>query len=264
MSDTGGGIFSTSGPLTTGGTNTFGGLSGGQLLGLGGGAAAVGGLGYLLAQGPSPLPPEYGQLTGQQVPLLNQEAQTYNQDAAGLLATGAGFTQQGQGALAMAQRGELTAPQAAALSQTRTGLENQAAQTYANMGRNINQDTSGISTQANIDAQTTAMAQQYIQSTIQLGLGETSAGATYSGLGAQFGQLGLGATSQANSALIAAGQAQLEQNKTYSSALSGAFGAIGSIAGGLLGSFMGPVGTAAGSALGGMAGKAIGGASGGT
>ena len=261
MSDSSGGIFSTSGPLTPGGggSSPFGNLSGGQLLGIGGGAAAIGGLGFLLGQGPSPLPPEYGQLTGQQVPLLNQEAAQYNQEAAQLLGTGQGFTAQGQEALAMAQKGQLTPEQQAQLNQTQGGLENQARQMYAGMGRNFNQDTSAINTQANIDQQVTALGQQYIQSTIALGLGETSAGAQYSGLGAQFGQLGLGATAQADQALIEAGKAQLQQNQTYTSALSSAFGAIGSIAGGALGSFIAPgVGTAGGAAGGAAIGQSIG------
>ena len=71
----------------------------------------------------------------------------------------------------MAQQGQLTGPQQAQLNLYRQGLQNQAQQTYASMGRNINQDTSGISTQAHIDEQVNAMSQQQIQSTIALGLG---------------------------------------------------------------------------------------------
>jgi hypothetical protein len=238
MSDQGG-IFSTSGPLTPSGGSS-GGLSGGQLLGLGGGAAAVGGLGYLLSQGPSPLPSQYGQLTGQQVPILNQDAATYNAEAAAMMQTGAGFTAQGQDALRMAQSGALTPEQSAALQQTKGGLENSAQQMYAGMGRNINQDTSGISTEADIAAKTTAMGQEYIKSTIALGLGEVGAGAQFSGLGAQFSGLSLQATGLADQALIEAGKAQLQQNQTYTSALSGAFGALGAMAPGLIKS-MGPL-----------------------
>lgn len=217
-----------------GGGNLFGGLSGGQIFG--GGALGLGalGIGSLLAQGPSSLPPQFGQLTQEQVPFLNQEAQQYNQEAAMLLGEGQGFTQQGKEALAMAQRGELTPEQAASVKQTQTGLTNQARQQYASMGRNPDQDTSFINTTENIDAQTTALSQQYIQSTIALGLGEVGAGTQFSGLAGQFGQLGLSATGQANQALIAAGQAQLQQNQTYNQSLTGMFQALGSIAGPML------------------------------
>jgi hypothetical protein len=208
-----------------------GGPSGGQIFGgaiLGAGAL---GLGALFGQGPSPLPPQFGQLTGQEVPLLNQQAGQFQDESASLLAQGAGFTAQGQQALAMAQAGQLTPEQQAAVSLQNQGLTNQARQMYASMGRNPDQDTSFINTTASIDAQTTALSQQYIQSTIALGLGEVGAGTQYSGLAGQFGQLSLSATGQANQALIAAGQAQLQQNQTYNQSLTGMFQALGSLAG---------------------------------
>jgi hypothetical protein len=119
------------------------------------------------------------------------------------------------------------------------------------MGRNINQDTSGISTQANIDTQVNAMAQQDIQSTIALGLGETSAGNAYE-------STSLGFENAANTALIAAGNAQIQTDKDYSSALSGTFGAIGTVLGGVAGAMVGgPAGAMVGASIGGAAGKAV-------
>src|ERR1700730_7703879 len=100
------------------------------------------------------------------------------------------------------------------------------------MGRNINQDTSGISTQANIDTQVNAMAQQQIQSTIALGLGETSAGSNFTGQA-------LGYENAANQALIAAGNAQVQADQAYSTALSGVFSALGTLAGGGIGAALG-------------------------
>ena len=59
------------------------------------------------------------------------------------------------------------------------------------------------------------MAQQQIQSTIQLGLGEISAGQ--------------GFESQANQALVQAGQAQLNADKAYSDSLTSVFSSIAKI-----------------------------------
>lgn len=191
-------------------------ISGSNLLGLGALGVGAAGLGTMLARGPAPLPGEFSQLTGSVPNLRNQ--------AAGLEATGASFTSQGQSALAMAQQGQLTVPQQAALDQYRQGLGNTAAQTYAAMGRNINQDTSGISTQANIDQQLNAMAQQEIQSTIALGLGETSAGASFT-------SAGLGFENAANNALIEAGKEQISADKSYSDSLTAAFTGIASLFG---------------------------------
>lgn len=201
------------------GNGLSGGLSGSDALGLGGLAAGGAGLGYLLSQGPAPLPQPFQQLEAN-VPGMEAEAST-------LESTGAGFAGQGAQALQQAQSGILTAPQQAQLTQYTQGLDNTAAQTFASMGRNINQDTSGIAAKADIDAKVNAMAQQEIQSTIALGLGETNAGLSYSGQGLQF-------QSAANQALITAGQAQMTADQNYSTALTGAFKAIGSIAGPLL------------------------------
>ena len=226
-------------PVDVGSATGFGGgdgstspfsMSGNQLLGLGGGAAALGGLGFLLGQGPSPLPQQYQQLQGG-VAGIEQQGQVYNADAAALLSQGQSLTSQGQDTLRRAESGALTPEQQAGLSQTQHGLTNQAKQMYASMGRNPEKDTSYINTQANIDEQVTALGQKYIQSSIALGLGEIQAGQGFAGLGAQYGQLGLGYQSEADRDLIAAGDAQLKQNATYTSALSAAFGAIGSVAG---------------------------------
>jgi hypothetical protein len=194
------------------------GPSSSSLLSLGALGVGAAGLGTILGEGESPLPPEFSQLTTSNVPWLESGAST-------LFNEGQTFTNQGAAALSMAQNGILTGPQQAQLEQYKEGLTNTADQTYASMGRNINQDTSGISTQADIDAKVNAMSQQQIQTTIALGLGETSAGSSLTGQGLAY-------ESAANNALIAAGQAQLQQDKDYSTALTGAFSSIATILGG--------------------------------
>jgi hypothetical protein len=224
------------------GTGTSTGATSGAAssLSLGGiGTAAAGGAGLaglLSLGGGTSLPWEYGALTTN---AAGDEA-----EASTLENQGSTFTNQGAQALQMAQNGQLTQPQQAQLTQYTQGLDNTAAQTYASMGRNINQDTSGISTQANIDSQVNAMAQQDIQSTIALGLGETSAGNSYDTTSLAF-------SNAANQALISAGQAQMTADSNYSNALSGVFSAIGSIAGGVIGGVTaGPVGAVAGATIG--------------
>ena len=192
------------------------GISGSTALTGGGLALGAGGLAYLLSQGPAPLPSEFQTLTGD-VPQETAEATS-------LEAGGQALTGQGAQALQMAQQGQLTPEQQAQLSLYHEGLSNTAEQTFASMGRNINQDTSGISAQAQIDTQVNAMAQAQIQSTIALGLGEVSAGNTMT-------NTGLGFQNAANSALIAAGQAQVQADTNYSNALTGVFTAIGSMVG---------------------------------
>lgn len=202
------------------------------------GTAAAGGAGLagILSLGETQPPWEFGQLASNAATLQNESGTLFGE--------GQTFTGQGAEALNMAQQGQLTPEQTAQLQLYRGGLQNTAAQTYASMGRNINQDTSGISTQANIDTQVNAMAQQQIQSTIALGLGETSAGSSFSGQA-------LGYESAANQALVQAGQAQVAADAAYSSALSGVFSAIGTIAGGVGGAFLGgPAGAVAGATIG--------------
>lgn len=196
------------------------GLSSSQMLGLGSLGIGALGLGAILGEGESPLPSEFSQLTGTNVPWLESGAGTlFNQ--------GQSFTTQGQSALNMAQQGALTPEQQAQLQVYQSGLQNTAAQEYASMDRNPNQDTSFISTQADIDTKVNAMAQQQIQSTIALGLGEIQSGQGFS-------NQALGYESAANQALIAAGNAQIQLDQQYNSSLTGAFSAIGSLAGAAL------------------------------
>jgi hypothetical protein len=68
------------------------------------------------------------------------------------------------------------------------------------------------------------MAQQMIQSTIALGLGQISSGN-------QLMQTGGAEISAADQALLAAGQAQVQLDTTYSTNLTNAFGAIGKMFG---------------------------------
>jgi hypothetical protein len=65
-----------------------------------------------------------------------------------------------------------------------------------------------------------------IQSTISLGMAQLQAGGSFTSSGLQ-------AESQANAALIAAGNAQVQQDTNYHQALSAAFSAIGSSFGGM-------------------------------
>jgi hypothetical protein len=212
MSDTSYGTASniSSSPIS-GTTTSSGSIGSTAALGVG-----VLGLGSLLAMGPGSLPPEYGQLTAG-VPQLQSEA-------VNLEGQGSALIGQGTQALGMAQAGELTPEQQAQLKVYQSGLTNQARQTYANMGRNPDQDTSFINTTANIDTQVNAMAQAQIQSTIQLGLGEISGGNSLN-------STALGFENAANQALIAAGEAQVKLDTSYSSSLTSAFGAIGQMFG---------------------------------
>jgi hypothetical protein len=235
-------------PAAPSNPSTFGGLSTSQLLSGGALAGGGAGLGFMLSQGPAPLPSEYGQLLGN-VPGLESEAFA-------LEGEGSALTAQGTSALAMGANGTLTAPQQAQLQQYDQQLTNQSDQMFASMGRNPNQDTSAISSQADIDAKVNAMAQQDIQSTIALGLGEISAGSSASGQA-------LGFENAANSALIAAGQAQVAADTAYSQSLTSAFTAIGTMAGTVIGGVGGavvggPAGAIAGASVGGAAGGAAG------
>jgi hypothetical protein len=230
-SDYGG--YGTGGNLT----NPSGGFTNGQLLGAGALGLGALGVGSLIAQGPGSLPAGFQQAEGQ-VPYLQQTGQ-------GLIGQGSGLVGQGQEALAMAQAGQLTPEQAAQVKVYGTGLTNQARQMYANMGVNPDADTSFLSTTADIDTKVNALAQAQIQTTIQLGLGEISGGNSLIGQGQGF-------ESAANNILLQAGQAQIQQDKDYSSSLSSAFAAIGTLFGAVAG---GP----AGAAVGGAAGKAAGG-----
>jgi hypothetical protein len=195
-------------PDTSGGTS---GISGSSALGLGTLALGGAGLGAILARGESPLPPEFSQLTGS-VPGLQSEADVLKAESNALTAGGTST-------LDAASKGILTPEQQAQLTQYGTGLTNQARQQFYGMGRNPDQDTAFISQTADIDAKVNAMAQQQIQSSIALGLGEISSGASFAGQS-------LGFTNAANQALITAGQAQITADKSYSDSLTNAFSSI--------------------------------------
>src|SRR5215831_1305531 len=224
-----------------GGFGGDGGLSPLTVGALGAGAAGVG---LMMAQGPAKLPLQFQYAEGQVPGMLQQSGQLYSQ--------GQGLVNQAKEAYGMAQRGELTPEQAAQLGLTRQSLENTARQTYASMGRDPGKDTSFISTEQNIDAATTAMAQQYIQSTIALAGSQMAAGG---------GLIGRSQAEQnaANQVMIAAGQAQIQLDTNYSNQMAAMFKAIGTVAG-AVGGFMvgGPVGAMAGASALGAAGGAIG------
>ena len=210
------GAFDSPNAYSTDSGKLFGNLSTGDALGLG----ALGiGAGLMLGKGETPLPPEFAQM-GQMVPGLQSQAGT---------AFGQGQQLYGQGAqaLQMAQAGQLTQPQQAALNQYKTGLTNQANQMYAAMGRSPTQDTSYIGTTADIDAKVNAMAQQEIQSTIQLGFSELQGASS-------FENTSLGFSNAAAKILQAEGDAQLKQDENYSNSLTNLFGSIAKIAGGFL------------------------------
>jgi hypothetical protein len=198
-------------------SSSSGGLTGGQL----GGAAALGagalGLGAILGEGESPLPSEFSTVTNTQVPWLQsagQWAENQGQQYAGA----------GAQALQMAQNGVLTPQQQAQLSLYKNQLGNQTNQMFSSMGRNPNQDTTAISAAADNDAKMIAASQAMIDSTIKLGLGEGQLGSTFTGQGEAD-------ENAATNALIEAGNAQLKNDQAYNTALSGAFQAIGQIAG---------------------------------
>lgn len=206
-------MAATTGTAATGGGGLGSLMPGaGSILGLGVGAAD---LGLLLTQGEPSLPSEFNVLQETYAPTeFSQGQASYGQ--------GQSYLAQGQQALAMAQKGQLTPEQAAQLSLYRTGLENTASQEYYNMGRSPTRDTSFISQQGLIDTQVNAMAQQQIQTTIQLGLGETSAGTSLE-------SLGLGYESSANQALVAAGTAQMQNDQNYNGAIQNAFSAMAGV-----------------------------------
>jgi hypothetical protein len=177
------------------------------------GAGAVG-MGALISRGVPQLPPQSALLQGQVPSLLNQGSTLFNEGQASI--------GQGQQALQMAQAGKLTPEQQAQLGQFSTGLTNQSRQMFYSMGRNPDADTAAITQQANVDAQVNAMAQQQIQTTLALGFGEISAGTTMTGQGLQF-------TNAGDQILYQIAQQQISQNNSFNSALTSAFGAIGSM-----------------------------------
>jgi hypothetical protein len=182
---------------------------------LGLGALGVG-LGAILGKGESPLPQQYQQMQAM-VPGLQRNAGT-------LFGQGQQLYGMGQKELQRAAAGELTLPQQAQLKQYQTGLQNQANQTMAAMGRNMTGDTSAIGITADIDAKVNAMAQEQIRTTLQTGFGELQASQ------GEF-STSLGYSTAAANILEAAGKAQLAEDQAYSKSLSDAFGAIAKMAG---------------------------------
>lgn len=250
MSDTyGAGVMDsalTAVPDAGSGSGSSGGLSLGGAGALGLGALALGGVGVMAAGGPTQVSsiPGFAQANAQVPTLLNQSGQTFQQ--------GQNLVGQATNAYGMAQRGELTPEQAAALKLTRDSEMNQARQTFASMGRDFNMDTSAITTQANIDTMITAQAQSYIQSTIALATSQMQAGTTLIGDSLQ-------ESGAATNILMQEGQAQIQLNKQYSDSLTAAFKAIGSVVGGVAGFMVGgPAGAMLGASAGGSLGTAAG------
>jgi hypothetical protein len=193
----------------------FSGMSTGQIAGAAGLGVGALGVGALALEGPPQLPQQFQQLEGN-VPGLEWNAANMQQQAAGLYGIG-------NQDLAMASAGTLTAPQQAQLSQYQTGLTNQARQMFYSMGRNPDQDTSYIGATANIDAQTNAMAQQMIQTTMQMGFGAITAGNQETGMQLQF-------QNAADQILYQAANAQIQSDTSFNTALMSAFGALGGAA----------------------------------
>ena len=201
-------------------TGGFAGLSGASLLGLGTLGAGTGALGYMLSQGPAPLPPEFGAVTGTNVPALEKQAGVLNTE-------GQQYISAGEQTLSNAAAGILTPEQQATLSLTKSGLTNKTDQTLASEGQDPNRSTNAISFAALNDAQVSAMGQQFIQSSIALGFGQVTAGTTMTGQASAD-------ISAADQALIAAGQAQIQQDTNYSNSLTSVFSTIGSMFGKIL------------------------------
>lgn len=221
MSDIlGGGIAGGGGGDTTAGGGSFGGLSGSSLLGLGTLGVGAGALGYMLSQGPAPLPGEFSTVTGTNVPQLEQQAGTLN-------AEGQQYINTGETTLSNAAAGVLTPEQQATLSLTQSGLQNKTDQTIASEGMDPNKSTNAISFAALNDAQVSAMAQQFIQSSIALGFGQVQAGTTMTGQASAD-------INAADQALISAGQAQIQQDTNYSNSLTSVFSAVGGLFGKIL------------------------------
>ena len=194
-----------------------GGFGGADLLSLGTLGAGAGALGYMLSQGPAPLPPEFGAVTGTNVPVLEKQAGVLNTE-------GQQYINAGETTLSNAAAGKLTPEQQATLSLTAGGLANKTDQTIASEGMDPNRSTNAISFAALNDAQVSAMAQQFIQSSIALGFGQVQAGTTMTGQASAD-------ISAADQALIAAGQAQIQQDTNYSNSLTSVFSSIASLAG---------------------------------
>jgi hypothetical protein len=158
-----------------------------------------------------PLPAEYGQISSIGTGLSSS--------ADSLRSYGTDLTKLGQSELDLAYQDKLTPSQQSKVDSYQTGLTNQARQMYYNMGRTPDKDTSFISTTADIDSKVSAMSEDYIQSTIKLGLGELAAGASLFSSATS-------ADSAATTALSDTGKAQLDADKDYKKTLTDTFNSL--------------------------------------
>lgn len=200
-------------------------------------AAAGGGLAALFLSGGGPdIPPQVGQVEGNATGLENE--------ATSLWGSGNALIAGGQSALAPAMAGVLTPEQQATLTVERQSAQNTANQTFASMGRNSNQDTSFISAQTDINTKMLAAANTFVNTNIASAFSEIQAGASLTGQGTQD-------MSAANSALLEAAKLTMQADKDYSSSLTSAFSAIGTLVGGIGGAMVGgPAGAMAGASIG--------------
>ena len=200
-------------------------------------AVGGGGLAALLLGGGGPsIPPQLGEVGGN-VTGLEGEAHTLWDSGNALIAGG-------RSALDPAMRGVLTPEQQATLTTERQSANNTAAQIYASMGRNANQDTSFISTRTDIDTKLMAAANNFVNTNIANAFKEIETGASLTGQGTQD-------MSAANQALLQMAQLTMQADQNYSNSLTAAFSAVGSIVGGIGGAALGgPAGAVAGANIG--------------
>jgi hypothetical protein len=180
--------------------------------------------------GPSPLPPQTSTVTDVYAPKEFTQGQQSYAGGQALVAGGQSLLAGGQSALEMAERGELTAPQQAALEVYNKGLKNTALQTYAGMGITPSKSTSWLSSQEDIDQKTLAMSQSFIQSTIQAAMAEFAAGGTELSTGTSM----MGQSAQfedaASKDLLATAQMQVQQDQAYSKLIGDTLQAVAKMA----------------------------------
>lgn len=202
-------------------------------------AAAGGGLAALFLSGGSGGPD-----VPWQVGQVGTNAAGLEGEAGNLWSSGNSLIAGGESALAPAMAGVLTPEQQATLTTERQAANNVADQTYASMGRNINQDTSGISTATDINTKLMAAANNFVNTNIASAFSEIQSGASLTGQGTQD-------MSAANQALLQAAQLTMTADTNYSNSLTSAFSAIGTIFGGIAGgATAGPAGAVAGANIG--------------
>jgi hypothetical protein len=225
------------GGTTVGSGSTGGGSSPFSLSTLGPLAAGGGGLAALLASGGGPnIPPQVGEVDTNATGLENEASTLYS--------SGNALIAGGESALGPAMAGTLTPEQQATLTVERQSANNVADQTFASMGRNINQDTSGISTTTDINTKLMAAANTFVQTNIASAFQEITTGASLTGQGSTD-------LSAANTALLQAAQLTMTADTNYSNSLTSAFSAIGQIFGGVAGAAAGgPAGAVAGANIG--------------